>query len=406
MDAELGSLFSSGLLRSGIALSAGILLVLALRPVVRRSFGSTMTYRLWLIAPLAAAASLLPPPAGNAAPALSLPLRDFPVVDIEASAAPSFDWLLVVWSAGVIAAGLVIAVRQVQFLHALGKPSLDGDGLPVLRARDGFFVGPAVVGAFSPRIVLPYSFESTYAADEQRVILAHERAHLFGHDAQVNALAALLQCLNWFNPLVHIAARLFRIDQELAADAAVIRQFPGQEKVYAQALLKTQIATLGLPLGCQWPSRSEHPLRKRIALLRPTPGQAGRNRFGGMLLAALALAAGLAAWAATPRLAGEGAPVVLWTLNKSEGSTQTEPARQHAREGAWTYLTYTLPGGERYRVSLLPTVLPGGAVHVRAAVEGPQSDVETKPLVLESARPGLIHAGKLVLVVTAQRGGG
>jgi bla regulator protein blaR1 len=388
------------LLRAAIAFSAAILVVLALRPAVRKAFGAVMAYRLWVIAPLAVIASLLPQPVGASLPSLSVPLPAFPVADTGAGGAPPFDWLLVIWGAGVVAACLVIAVRQAQFMQALGKPSLDEDGLPVLRARDGYAVGPAVIGVFSPRIVLPHSFEATYTAEEQRVILAHERAHLFGHDAQANALAALLACLNWFNPLVWIAARQFRIDQELAADAAVIGQFPGQEKIYAEALLKTQIALRGLPLGCQWPVRSEHPLRRRIALMLQGPVKP--RRLGGAVLAVLALGVGLAAWAGTPRLAPLGAPVVLWTLNKSDGSTQTEPEQQDARDGAWTYVTYMLPGNQRFRVALKPTVLPDGAVEVRGVIEGPQGVVETQPMMFQSARPSVIRAMGLILVVTAE----
>jgi bla regulator protein BlaR1 len=401
MDADLLSL----LIRSALAGSAAALVVIGLRPTLRRFFGSAMVYRLWLIAPAAMAASLLPQPAGPGPLSLSVPLPEFPAASADAGAPAPLDWLLIIWGAGVVISGLVTAVRQAQFMRALGKPSLDGDGLPILRARDGFSVGPAVIGVFSPRIVLPHNFETRYSGDEQRVILAHERAHLFSHDAQANALAALLLCLNWFNPLAYVAARLFRIDQELAADAAVIRQFPGHEKIYAEALLKTQIAARSLPFGCQWPARSEHPLRRRIALLHPLRSHAARRRLGAIALAVLALSASVIAWAASPRLAlRAGVPVVLWTLLKSSGSPQTEPARHLAREGGWTRLSFTLVDGVRYRVDLNPTVLSDGVVRVRALVESQGRVVEAPPLTLQSARPGLIRVDKLVLVVTAEAG--
>ena len=46
----------------------------------------------------------------------------------------------------------------------------------------------------------------------------------------------------WFNPLIHLAAHLIRIDQEIACDETVVARHPGDRKAYAQALLKAQAA--------------------------------------------------------------------------------------------------------------------------------------------------------------------
>lgn len=47
-------------LRVAAAASAAIVLVLALRPLARRAFGSIATYRLWLLVPISSLASQLP----------------------------------------------------------------------------------------------------------------------------------------------------------------------------------------------------------------------------------------------------------------------------------------------------------------------------------------------------------
>src|SRR6185503_20979525 len=99
----------------------------------------------------------------------------------------------------------------------------------------------AVVGALDPHVVVPSDFEARFDAEERVLVLAHEWAHLRRQDARVNALVALLQCAFWFNPLVHLAARAIRMDQELACDAAVIAQFPEARRRYAEAMLKTQV---------------------------------------------------------------------------------------------------------------------------------------------------------------------
>jgi hypothetical protein len=157
--------------------------------------------------------------------------------------------------------------------------------------------GPAVVGFFRPRIVLPTSFETQFSSDEQAAILAHERAHLARHDARINAIAALLRRLCWFNPLVHLASVWLRRDQELACDAAALRHVPALQ--YANTLLKAQIATLSLPLGSAWPG-SEHPLTERVALLKRPPPEAARRRSGIFVIALVTLSGGVVAWAAQP----------------------------------------------------------------------------------------------------------
>jgi len=60
-------------------------------------------------------------------------------------------------------------------------------------------------------------FSRAFHVQEQAAILAHERIHLARQDARINALAALLRCLCWFNPLIHLGARWLRIDQNWPA---------------------------------------------------------------------------------------------------------------------------------------------------------------------------------------------
>jgi TonB family protein len=174
-----------------------------------------------------------------------------------------------------------------------------GDRRLVHATRTG--VGPALVGAFRPRIVAPADFDTRYGPEERALILAHERTHLAAGDGLVNALACAAQCLGWFNPLVHIGIRVLRIDQELACDAEVIGRFPNARQTYGQLLLKTQLATEALPLGCHWPAKGQHPLKERIAMLKsPLPALAER-RAGLAVAALMALAAGSAAWGASAK---------------------------------------------------------------------------------------------------------
>jgi hypothetical protein len=176
--------------------------------------------------------------------------------------------------------------------------------LYLMRLQHGFRLaeragtaGPAVAGFFRPRIVVPAAFDAHFSHPECEAILAHEREHLSRQDARVNALVALLRCVCWFNPLVHFGSGWLRRDQELACDAAALREVPRLD--YARALLKSQLPAVSSPLGCAWPG-SEHPLTERVALLKRPPPKAAR-RWAGIALVALAAATGgWGAWAAQP----------------------------------------------------------------------------------------------------------
>jgi len=261
------------LLRANVVGGAAILAVLVLRRPARAAFGPEAAYRLWAAPPLAVFANLLP----------------FKVATAGARAlehlAPE-TWapaLLLVWAVGAVVAVGLLWRAQAAFLAA---------------ARQGR-AGPAVVGVIAPRIVMPPD-DGRYSDAERDLIRAHEREHIRRKDPRAGALIALGQCLAWFNPLVHVAAHVSRLDQELACDAAVIRRRPKDKALYARTLLKTQLAGAALPLGCYWPARAPHPLELRVALLR---GRAGDGSLAGSLLIAAGLgAAVILATAAAPPL--------------------------------------------------------------------------------------------------------
>ena len=307
MTHELLMVLGRGALAAGLALA----LVLAVRVPARRWLGATFAYRLWLLVPVAALATLLPAPARPLLPALQVaPSAPSSTATVELQAAvvqaASFNWqpwLLALWIAGALALVAVFVRQQRRYLKNLGVLSADDHGALRAQAIDGC---PALVGALRPRIVVPSDFESRYTPRERELVLAHERTHLARGDAQINAVAALLRCLNWFNPLFHFAASRFRFDQEIACDAAVMSRFPEARRCYADAMLKAQLVgrsrqELRLPAGCHWPQ--SHPLKERIAMLK-FPAMTGvRRALASGAIVVLISSAGYASWAAQPRRA-------------------------------------------------------------------------------------------------------
>lgn len=335
------------LLKTNLAAAAAILLALALRKPVRKAFGARIAYALWLLVPLAVGASLFPartivlpyaPPLALTVET-AIPSGTTGEVATMTAAAPLIDnaVLIALWLVGAVISLSLLAWSQSRFIKSLGGVVREGR---FLRAKAPA-AGPAVVGAIFPRIVLPADFESRYDPIEQQVVLAHETAHLASGDAAVNAIIALAQCLFWFNPLIHLAARVVRIDQELACDAAVLFAYPQMRRPYAEALLKTQLASAPLPLGCYWPAGASNPLKERIAMLKFASPSRARRLVGGGGVLALCLGAGFAAWAAQPAtITMEFAPSVQAQSQGLEPPTQpalqlaaTETAQRPERAG-------------------------------------------------------------------------
>ncbi len=287
------------LLATALAGSVAMVAVLALRGMVRRRLGASAAYLLWLAVPVAMVAVLLPAPRGAVLPvhAIDAVLPAARTV-LEHSSTLSLPWTSTLggaWLAGALLAMAGLLRQQRRFVRGLGTLRRRDDGLWQAQATAGL---PAVLGLWPPRIVLPADFERRYTAQEQRLVLLHEQVHLRRGDIAVNALLAALQCVYWFNPLLPLALRRCREDQEFSCDERVIARSDGARRSYGNAMLKTGLALSSLPLGCHWQDR--HPLKERIAMLkRPVPGKG--QWFGMLLLAAgVSLALGFAAWAAQP----------------------------------------------------------------------------------------------------------
>jgi beta-lactamase regulating signal transducer with metallopeptidase domain len=266
-----------------LAAGLAILLVLTLRRPVRALFGAEVAYLLWLLPLAAGFAALLP--ARAAEPGADAARRFMLSGDHAAM-------LGGVWIAGAVIAFGLLVWGQARFLQ---------------RARAGK-AGPAVVGVLTPRMIVPDDYQSRFTDAERAVIRAHERAHIERLDPRANAVMAVIQCLGWFNPLIHIAVKEARLDQELACDARVMDRLSRERGLYARTLLKTQLGARALPLGCHWPAPAPHPLEERVTMLaRPKP-TLRRTAVGGALVTAMSLTAAVGAWSAQPE--GPPKPVV------------------------------------------------------------------------------------------------
>ncbi len=275
---------SEVLLRLLLASGAVCAFVLLVRQPMRRRYGAGAAYLMWAAVPASMLAALAPRSSGAlVAMALPAPVAAAASQFTQSARVVDTGWdtaLIAAWLAGAVTMAGWMAWRQWSFQRRLQASAWQG--------------GPLLLGVWRARLVLPHSFRHDYDPAERRLVLAHERIHAERGDLLANAACALLQCLAWCNPLVHIAAARFRLDQELSCDEIVLRRH-GQAGTYANAMLKTQLAAQGLPLACQW--QAVHPLKERIMQLKSSVSPA--RRLGGKLLATLLVAgSALAALAA------------------------------------------------------------------------------------------------------------
>jgi TonB family protein len=334
------------LLEATFASSTAIVLVLLLRRPLRMAFGARVAYGAWALLPASIIAVLLP--AAERVPG-AVPVLGFahalPAMAMQPAADTLEPRLLLVacWIAGAAACTLWLAVRQWRFRRSLGRLRMRPDGACEPERE---VVGlPATLGLWSPLVVVPAAFETRYDPVQRELMLAHECAHVRRGDVQANGVAALLRCVFWFNPLLHLAAPRFRQDQELACDATVLARHPGSRRRYGEALLQAQLDAQASPLGCHF--GFGHPLRERFAMLEAQLPSMPRRLLGSALVSILALASGFAAWAAQPPR-----DVATQSARDIEGASLPPP----------TYPAYAAEHNLSGRVVLLVDVAADGSV--------------------------------------------
>jgi beta-lactamase regulating signal transducer with metallopeptidase domain len=356
-----------------LAVAFAVATVLVLRRPCRRWFGAERAFLLWLLPPVALLASQWPHPAHAGFFVLPGAMRwiaEGP--SITAASSPiGTRWQAIAWITWMSGASIILAsafrAQQAYERHLrLASPYVTPDGRwRVLRAATSS-IGPAMVGAWRPTIVVPVDFEERYPEDERALVLAHEITHAERRDGLWALCALVLGAFCWPTVLAPWALRVFRLDQELACDARVLRCLAVRRRSYALAMLKTPVAMLALPSGCSWSSR--HPLTERIAMLNsPLPGPFARRASLVATIAIGAAVSGLVYAAAGPAASRQTSSPSEYQLDISVDVSRDGNARRH---GSRAQLALCVKPGEKGSVgvrewSLDATVTPKDADHVR-----------------------------------------
>ncbi|WP_262071793.1 MULTISPECIES: TonB family protein [unclassified Stenotrophomonas] len=284
----------NALLQASVWLSVAVLVLAAIRPVLLRLGGAALAYRGWWLLPMLLVVPYLPLP--------NLPITgSAPVKGVAAALrAPDMSadtpvWpllLFAAWLAGALAMATASWRAQRRFERALGRLQPRVDGSWQAQGDPGL---PALVGLWRPRVVVGPDFEQRFSPAEQDLILRHEHSHRRHGDPWANAALAVLRCVFWFHPLLPWTVRRLLRDQELACDARTVDPHPALRRLYANALLKAQLAHPVAPMACHW--RSQPMLKERIAMLKQHKRKALPWLSGQVLVVGLCVGLGGIAWA-------------------------------------------------------------------------------------------------------------
>lgn len=284
-----------GLWQASLWLAAGVAVLTLMRPLLVRLGGAGLAYRSWWLLPLLLVALLLPlPRAALLQQVPTLPLKVMPGA-IDALNASSLPWaglLFALWAMGMGLCLLRDLRAQRRFQRRMGPLTSRTDGSWQASGDPGL---PALVGLWRPRIVVGPDFDQQFSAQEQGLILQHERSHRRNGDHWANGALLLARAVFWFHPLLPWAARRFLRDQELACDARTIAPQPALRGLYASTLLKAQLVHPVAPAVCHW--RNQPVLKERIAMLKQSKRKALPWVSGQVLVVGLCVGMGAVAWA-------------------------------------------------------------------------------------------------------------
>ena len=261
-----------------------ILIIAALRRVLRGHITPTLQYALWLLVALrllipgtlftapvialglaedirSAVVESFPeetPQSITPAPPVSIPeqtitIEPLPAPDhnnetnrapapqvIPTPAPSTIDWRDVIWKAGMIVTGSALFVSNLVFFLKLrrSRQRISDDNLPVSCPVPVYYVqdlaSPCLFGLKSAI----YVNQAAIAPQHLRHVIAHELIHRRHGDHFWALLRCICLAVHWYNPLVWWAAILSRRDCETSCDSAVLHRLGDTSAIhYGETLL-------------------------------------------------------------------------------------------------------------------------------------------------------------------------
>ena len=318
--------FLNTLIQISLIYCAIVFLILVFRRPMYRIAGAKWVYVMWFSLFVPLVVFVVP----NAFPTglSQLPVQEFSL-SARISSIVSFETinifaivLLILWTCGVIATVWRTAQRNfkmvsdvraksqhltVQQAKAVNHFCKKAGVYPAPEVRCYSAInGPALLGVFNPVLLLPLRFFEKFSHPEQALMVIHELVHFRRNDAWWNLFFCGLRCVFWFNPLIRLAERRFRLDQEMSCDRLVLLNEGSTQKIsYAEAMIK--VASPTLPQNLIGFRNNSPEILERITQLQHHKPSLLRSFFGPVGCALLLMVAALLS---TPNIEGSYPDVV------------------------------------------------------------------------------------------------
>ncbi|WP_144392098.1 M56 family metallopeptidase [Pleionea sediminis] len=294
---------------STLELSLLLLVIFAIQPIVKHYLNCLAAYALWLSVPLYLIVSALPI---TSSLTLGQTLTFYPKFEAVAPMSQSLStWLPTVLIAIWLVPLVILSLRyssQYARINRLGREvslPADNDNFSFAQVRQAPIDSPAVFGVFKPTLLLPES--CSYSNEQLKLILQHEHAHWKHRDGLWNIIALMIVSVFWFNPLVYLAYRQFRINQELACDLSTTQSFSPQQKARYGELLLFQSTLNSSAIVSQWFGISS--TKERITMLKQHKKSPIKTAAG--LVVVTALSVGSWAMASNSEPKAEAKPLTI-----------------------------------------------------------------------------------------------
>lgn len=165
----------------------------------------------------------------------------------------SIPWLIGVWLTGLSLFGTISLLHWLRFVRQLKRTTcctnkqlaeLVDDLARRLGVRQSVRVlvssgrtGPAVIGLWRPRIVMPAILVDKRQFARLEPLLAHELLHVRRGDLWLSLLQAVARTVWWFHPFVWMAMSRISREAERCCDEAVLAELGYEPSHYARSLL-------------------------------------------------------------------------------------------------------------------------------------------------------------------------
>jgi beta-lactamase regulating signal transducer with metallopeptidase domain len=228
---------------------------------------------------------------------------------------------------------------------------------------------PAVIGLLRPTILWPDPFPPAALPqrtssprtrrEDRRMALAHEVAHIVRGDLRWNLLAAIVDSILFFHPLLWLAGRRYTASLEGACDESALDRARLDRVRFAELLIRVSRCSpagawtpAGAPL---WRGRGNHLLRERLTQMQPVRRSASRKAVSaaatvlGLTLAVLPWSIGFAQSSRETtgsESSGTTARGVKANVSVSASSSARASSRANSRSRSRSMSNGRSPGGQ------------------------------------------------------------